>query len=481
MQPAITPSAAGSLDHRTPRRTRRRRRLATITGLAVLASLLFLGGWAVAEGYDQSTPEWDRRVEPLAQDTQHLRGLEFGRPIELVTLDHDEFVRFRDSSAQAQGPYVVEAGSDSLALQRALGLRQGSTPTTGGLLSAHEVVGYDPASNTIVVDGSVVGHGDFEPSVASAIVHHLTHALQHQHFAAIGSVDSDLSSARGSLAIFEGDARRVEEQFRRSTFSELGSTTVSPAADEYARATAAAPALLGEMRVLRLFETGGLRVLNRSFSDLEAATEESAFDPYHVRLEHPVDVPPLDAAGRHVNSHDALGQVNLHLMFAAVMEPFTATVATIGWSGDHLDVGRLDGQVCFAARIGTHGRRDADELEAAAARWANAGSPAASRTAVRRGSFVELNGCDPGPEADIAVVADGAEIVDYLTAWNGYMVLLERAEQVSAAQAKCMIPKIFSGISLEDLAETRTTERNVFSERGVVRRVSEARGACELV
>jgi hypothetical protein len=44
-----------------------------------------------------------------------------------------------------------------------------------------------------------------------------------------------------------------------------------------------------------------------------------------------------------------------------------------------------------------------------------------------------------------------------------------------------MVPLIFATISLDDLITTRTTDRNVFGERPIIRQIERARRACDLI
>lgn len=466
---------ASNIDRKPQSQVRRRQQSSSLLGIGILTGLVALAIWGLVLGHDREEPNWDPRVAELADQVEQIRGLRFITPIELITVDSESFAEL--AAVSGHGFPAVDAGEHSLAVQRALGLRSGSAATATSGLIAHGQVIYDTRSASLRVIAGAIDTGELSQGLEIDLVHQLAHGLQHQHD--LAGANSQPQNRAQSSAV-EGDARRVEQQFRRSLDAETGQAT-EPVDDQYGRALAAAPALLGEMWVLRLYESGGYRLLNEEFDRSDEPSEGSVFYPFGAESDSQARLSDAEAEGRHRASDQQVGPTSLYLMFAGAMPPHAATTAAFGWSEDRLAVGATDGRVCIALRVQAQSRRDIDELEAAAAVWAAVGPPAAERTATRLASHIELRGCDPGPEVEIPVVVDGDAAIDYVASWTGYTVLLDQVSEVSTSQAKCMVPLIFATISLDDLITTRTTDRNVFGERPIIRQIERARRACDLI
>jgi hypothetical protein len=160
------------------------------------------------------TPATLQDFIPIAEKfVEDHRGLKFTSPVQVTFLDDTAFKARLDSKPTAQDQADIEKAAKEL---RALGLVQGNvdlTKLTQSLLTAAVVGFYDYKTKELVVRGVKP-----TPYTREVLVHELTHAVQDQHF---GLDRPDLSKSNDErstafTSVFEGDAVRIEDEYRNS-------------------------------------------------------------------------------------------------------------------------------------------------------------------------------------------------------------------------------------------------------------------------
>lgn len=169
--------------------------------LSLIVILAVLGGGLYAAKYYLLDPKWDSEVEPLVQDVEAARQLQFGHAVDVTTLSGDEY-----SSRIARYALGIKGSNeDQVAGElRALGLLTGAFDLRAiGLAALPETPAfYDAGSEQIyVVEGLPVETYRF------AMYRALTTALLDQEYG-WGSRTSDASPSvvRGTRALYEADA-----------------------------------------------------------------------------------------------------------------------------------------------------------------------------------------------------------------------------------------------------------------------------------
>ena len=161
----------------------------------------------------QPVPDAVAAFIPVAEKfVEDHRGLKFIHAVAVTMLDDTAF-----EQKLTGGPAPSQAASTGLSKTtkelRALHLIAGTTNPEGGGSSglSSGVSGfYDPKSKELYVRGTTL-----TPYAREVVVHELTHALQDQHFGLWRPelTQSDDERFRAFQAIYEGDARRVEDEY----------------------------------------------------------------------------------------------------------------------------------------------------------------------------------------------------------------------------------------------------------------------------
>ena len=194
------------------REARRGLLVKTIGALTVLALVLgsaaFIDAWVHARARHRQLVVLAHEVRRLQRFVENVRGLSFRRPVPVKLVSEAEF--------QVDTGSVDYLRDLLVALYPAFGPLRLSTgggdPTEVASLVADRELGvYDDRTGAIEVRASSI-----TPFTRRILVHELTHALDDQHYS-FRRLDRTYKGHQQSLAaLYEGDARYVEEQYLAS-------------------------------------------------------------------------------------------------------------------------------------------------------------------------------------------------------------------------------------------------------------------------
>ena len=310
---------------------------------------------------------------------------------------------------------------------RALGLLEGDVDLfdqVNDLNSAGIVGYYSYEDERIRVRGK-----ELTPAVQSTLVHELTHALQDQHFdlEKMKKNAEDDSSAASSLdALIEGDARRIETEWRQglgtaeqkaldkdTKAQSDGAQSALSKVPEVMQTLISAPYVFGEAMLAVATEEGGDGAVDDLFEN-PPTTDEHQLDPWTLIADHsvpiPVDTPKLDAGEKEFDD-GPFGSVAWLLLLAERIPVEQALTAADGWGGDAYVAYEKNDRSLRADRLprGHRGGRHAD-----AGRPARMGGQGAEEPGQRlRGRLRACcsQSCDPGPKAKHVATESSEEAV----------------------------------------------------------------------
>ena len=318
----------------------------------------------------------DAVVEELSAFVAAARELEFKEPVTATLLDDEAF------SARVVKDAVTDLAAldDSEAVLVALGLLDDGVDLAESLrqfLGAGVVGFYDAETGELVLRGAAL-----TPYVRTTLVHELTHALDDQHFELHRPAldDADDESGTGFAALVEGNAVRVEEEYR-ATLSEddqaeadreerrLGTGIDYDSLPPVVLQLIGFPYAIGPRLVDALLEAGGEDRVNAAFREPPVTTEQ-LLDPVgwlEGRAE-PVTVAPPSADGE-VFDEGLVGVLGLVLMLQTEVGEDDAVGAAQGWGGDWYVAWREGDDACVRATIAMDTADDLDELSTALEDW----------------------------------------------------------------------------------------------------------------
>ena len=444
-----------------------------VSVLSVLTVLAVIGG-AVAIML-ASTPypsDWDPRVEEYVRFVEQERGLTFDNPVYVDFLDPDEFdslVTNDEAETTEEDRAYYEEVAASL---RALGLHEGPLDVeeeTDQLYESGVLAYYSSDDKRIRVKGT-----ELTPDVAVTLVHELVHALQDQHFD-LSKLDTlDTSTAQAAFrTVVEGDAVWVEDQYVLSLPAseqeaiELAETSGAEEAqaeiedlNEVLVTSFSAPYILGPPYLQLLHAEGGYDAVDRRIRD-EPADEAAIFDPQdHLSgTERPTIEPPALPEGADAMTEDeqlvatdSLGALTFFMMLAARLDAHEAMAATDLLAGDLMLTYTQDDRTCVALDVVAASGSDADDLEDALDRWADAMPPEAGATADRSDSTIEVRSCDPGEDVSMGIVGSPADAVGLPTV-RLYLLAGALDEGATEDEATCFAETFVDGVTVEDLID----------------------------
>lgn len=350
------------------------------------AGVRTIEGRAVADGR-----AWDPRILPLARFVERARGFTFLQPVPAHFLTPAAFDR-RFNRPSAVRPNHFGITTDAAGV-RALGLvghgfDDDFAADRGGLVAVG-VYTLRPAS--LWIRGATL-----DPYLKEVVVHELTHALQRQR---LGTDDRSKTSGRAAFALrtlIEGDARRIEYEYRRQLPS-TEQADITARGKSVARSIEAQhPSLVGALGTLGNvpYSLGNLvsqfAVLRTGDAGLNALIEDPPatdfWDPYSVA---PVPAPLPDPFALPPSASGTVRRTTLYLVLANRI-PGRSALSVVddvrsvryGREGDCVD---LDDATT-----------DVPTTERAFRAWA--AQMATGVTVSRRGTTVRLRTCDPGAD-----------------------------------------------------------------------------------
>lgn len=345
-------------------------------------------------------------VAALGRDASAIRGLALARPVPVRVEAPEAIARhLREELA---------ADRDELDVERKVGVALGVLPPGTDLVDVlarfvgAEAQGYyDPDEGVLVLTTTEAGNlgaaGPEGLEARATVVHELTHALQHQHFAgrvAAGRQPPPLSdAARARLSLLEGDATLVGMEWvaRRRGGQLLGSPEMGARiarwaagaqvltevdAPPYLIDSAELPYEAGAAAVGALHRLGGWARVDAALADAALNTAEVLHPDRagvaYVAVATPAD-PALEARGLRRTLARSLGEMELRLYLRAVMRDERAAALAAHWRGDALAL--YEGPAGLAARwvIACDDEAAARDVAAGlaplATRWSRGGCP----------------------------------------------------------------------------------------------------------
>ena len=312
----------------------------------------------------------DTVVRELQAYVEQARGLKFKVPVQVKLLEDAAFrARLREVSEDDVGElektakvlralYLLDRGVD---LKKSL----------DGLLGAAVAGFYDPETDELVVRGART-----TPYVRSVLVHELVHALQDQHFnlhrPELDNRDDEASQAFSTVV--EGDAVRIQEQYRRSlSRSERREAEQEEAAQggsigdeipDVLLALIGFPYQVGPAFVRSVMQEGGQARLDSTFAAPPLTSEHVLHPETFLRGQQIVTVadPPADGP---VIDRGVIGELGIILVLLDGAPQGIAARAGQGWGGDRYVAWDQGERTCVRAVFAMDSPRDAGELESA--------------------------------------------------------------------------------------------------------------------
>jgi len=360
--------------------------------------------------------EWDPRIEPLAELVSEERGLDWAHPVAVRFEPEDAFV---DEVVDEDAELSDEAREDLENAQRemeALSLLPEGVDLQAAIdetASTSILAFYSYESEEIVVRGE-----DLDVNRRATLAHELTHALQDQHFdlEALQTEAEEQGNEGGVLAVIEGDAGRIEDEYVSSLPAEeraeyeQGSSDVATEAAESLRA-ADVPEVMDVL-------FGYPYALGPPFVDIVLAAEgndavDDLFRPDVTEADVLIPVRYLDGGeptapavpdvpsdAEETHAPEGFGAINWYFMLAARLDPGTALAAVDGWDGDVAVGYQEDETSCVAAAFIGQTSSDTERMAVALEAWSAAG-PSGAADVERQAGEVVLRACEaesaPGP------------------------------------------------------------------------------------
>lgn len=453
-----------------------------LSALAVAAALL--GGCAVLpQAATDRESEWDPRVLEIARQVEHLRGLEFERPVTVRFLSPERFAASQQTGDDELTPSDRRDLAWMTSALQSMGLIGPDVDLLAVTNDSTGVVGYyDPGTGRITMPT-----GRITPAEKVTLAHELTHALQDQSF------DLDRMDRRGAdagitvEAVQEGDANRTADRYRETLPRRQRNRSYDAGSDEIDAAAAAVdvpdalllqemvPYDLGPLMVqqAKSWRRGGV---NGLFAN-PPATEAAFVTPWTFAQGtdvRPVAVPALAADETRVGRAERLDAYGLFLLLASRLGPDQALAAADRYGGDRWVLFDRDGVRCSRVAVRSNSRAGAPVLQRAVADWV-ATLPAGVASATSAGRSSTLTTCDDGTSAGPmpgGVEAAAAFVWDR----NDNYAYLERSHPVGVA--RCAADRLVRDPVNATFSYSRTTRATAAEQDAFFARADELVEEC---
>ena len=429
---------------------------------------------------DSGYPDaWDPRVVEYVDIVEAQRDLDFEHPIYVDFLPVDEF---KKQVAENEDELTEEDRKEleqTTGVFRALGLLEGKIDlfeTTNKLHQAGIVGYYSFDDQRIRIRGT-----ELTPEVQSTLVHELTHALQDQHFGvserydALEEADDD-AAASAYQALVEGDARRIEAEWREELSEDDRAELAKAQVDQYKQfqkdakdipevldTLMASPYEFGEAMLRVAVEEGGTDAVDDLFES-PPTTEEHELDPWTLVVGHeqPLDVPePTLAPGEKEFDSGPFGALSWLVVLAERVPPKMALTAADGWGGDAYVGFERDGATCVKVNYQGESNQDLTEMQDALAAWASAVPDSDTHVEVDDDSLVlELESCDPGPRAT-PVATGGSKAAVRLALSRTYLSATLADGGYEPEAARCAADRLVRAFTVAELNSPKTKPEQV--------------------
>jgi hypothetical protein len=462
------------LDQQPPPRSRRVP-VVGLLGLALLAGAAAAWFFVFRETGPPHPDTWDPRVEALAEVVQDQRDLDFEYPVYVDFLSEAEFtekVTADDEDLTDEDRKEIEQATG---LFRALGLIEGELDLFDSVnkLNGAGILGYySYEDERIRIRGT-----ELTPAVRSTLVHELTHVLQDQHFdleAKTKAVEDDSAASSALDALVEGDARRIETEWRNDLSDKERKAVVKSlqkqskgfgkdAADipEVLTTLLGSPYDLGEALLAVAVQEGGDKAVDDLFRR-PPTTEEHQLDPWTLIQDHEVaiDVPaPKPGKGGEEFDDGPFGAVSWLLVLSERIPVKDALTAADGWGGDAYVAFERDGASCVRIDYRGDTPQDLRQMQSALQTWVGR-LPKAPASVSRKGSLLTFESCDPGPKAKSVATKSSRDAIS-LALSRTYLSATLADNGFDQAAARCAADRLVRELTLKELNDPKLDPKRV--------------------
>lgn len=371
--------------------------------LSVLVAVLLVAGLVAAVARDDNTPptvapttttaapapepgdetttttaapagEVERTIADLEAFVAKARGLPFKQKVKVTLLD--------DAAFRARLKEESDVDREELAK---------TTKVLRALDLIEEDVDLEAAQASLLGD-AVLGYYDFEkdelvvrgagltPGVRQTLVHELTHALQDQHFELDRPEleDRDDEASTAFSALVEGDARRIEAEYRetlsraeqRQADRQTSASELDPDVPEVLLQSLAFPYVFGPTLVGKVVDEGGQARLDEAFRSPPWTSEHVLHPEKYLEGEEAKTIVDPTADGE-VFDRGVVGEFGLVLILGDDVSGADLRRAINGWGGDRYVAWDAEGRSCVRATFDMDTERDNDELRSVLRKWAD--------------------------------------------------------------------------------------------------------------
>lgn len=418
---------------------------------------------------------WDSRVEDLAEVVAAQRGLDFEHPVYVDFLGDAEFTEKVTSDKADLTDEDRKEIEQATGLLRALGLLEGDLDlfdTVNDLHGAGIVGYYSYEDERIRIRGT-----ELTPAIRSTLVHELTHVLQDQHFdleAMTDKVEDDSAASSALDALIEGDARRIETEWRTGLSEEDRAAVVASLEDqsqgfeedaadipEVLTTMMSSPYALGEALLAVAVEQGGDRAVDELFAR-PPTTEEHQLDPWTLIKDHAIAIDvatPKLADGEDSFDDGPFGAVSWLLLLAERIPVKDALTAADGWGGDSYTAFERSGTTCVRIDYRGDTGPDVREMREALTTWIGR-LPKAQASVRRNGSLLSFESCDPGPKAAQVAKEQSNEAIR-LALSRTYLSASLAKSGLDTTLARCAANRLVRALSTKELNDPALDPKRV--------------------
>lgn len=422
---------------------------------------------------DQGPPHpdsWDKRVQEYVDVVEKERGLDFEHPVYVDFLPDAEFseqVTADEKDLSAEDRTEIEQFTGMF---RALGMLEGDIDLFDKVntMNGAGIIGYySYQDERIRIRGE-----ELTPAVQSTLVHELTHALQDQHFDLEAmkqrAEDADSSASSALDALIEGDARRIETEWRQGLSKDEqkaldkdekaqsdGSEPTLSKVPEILRTMLSSPYVFGEAMLAVAVEEGGDDEVDELF-ERPPSTEEHLLDPWTLIADHAVpltvDEPAL-AKGEEEFDDGEFGAVGWLLLLAERIPVEEALTAADGWGGDAYVAYERGDKTCVRIQYLGDTAQDVTQMQGALRSWL-AKAPQHPASVRVQGSRLVFQSCDPGAKARRVATGSSEEAVS-MALTRTYLSATLAKTGASIDRARCSADRLVRELTVKQLNDPR--------------------------
>jgi hypothetical protein len=375
-----------------------------LAGLVIAAAMVAgIALWSSARRTAGSNARAQREVVALMRFVESIRDLKFLRSVPVELLPKERF----DELPGADPSFIRDALVGVYPLFEPLGLSTGPddpSEVTSRFFGA-DIGYYDHNSRRLYVRGST-----FNTFTRSVLVHELTHALDDQHFdfASLEASASEHGHFYEALALIEGDARRLQDEYLKSVGASDAATTTGTRLSARLRGTEVAPQFAellafpydaGEAFVRALVKHGGEEAVNDAFSEPPILDHEILQPDLYIDsrarlrlLSGLARIPEPSAVGKNltdVRQAYVFDELILRLFLQPTLGASRASIVASHWSGDK-GITWYNGRVnCIRVFYSPGSSSDRAALEDGLRRWVRRHQ----RATLRVGEYLDLTSC----------------------------------------------------------------------------------------